>query len=187
MLLREADRVVGLTRQLAGCFADCRSQKRVEHPVRQLVGQRLFGLGYEDLNDHDKLRDDSLLALGCADLTGENRVRERDRGHPLAGSKTLNRLGVPGEPDRYKKADTKKMDDLMVDLFLEAHSSPPKEIFLDFDATDAAPFAVSAVPPPPPPESRIAGHWTGMFALAAVRRRSRPQPRAFVFRSGKGA
>ena len=153
--------------------------------MRRLVAQRLFGLGYEDLNDHDKLRDDSLLALGCADLTGENRVRERDRGHPLAGSKTLNRLGVPGEPDRYKKADTKKMDDLMVDLFLEAHSSPPKEIFLDFDATDAAPFAVSAVLPSP--ESRIAAHWTGMFALAAVRRRSRPQPRAFVFRSGKGA
>ena len=92
LLLREADRAVDLTRRLAGCFADCRSQERVEHPVR-----RLFGLGYEDLNDHDKLRDDSLLALavGRTDLTGENRVRERDRGHPLA--RILNRL-EPGVP-----------------------------------------------------------------------------------------
>ena len=138
VLLREADRAVDLTRRLAGCFSDYRSQERVEHSVLRLFGQRLFGLVYEDLND--KLRDDSLSALAGADLTGENRVRERNRGHPLAGSKTLNRLdlGVPGEPDRYKKADTEKMDDLQVDLFLEAHSSPPKEIFLDLDATDAS-------------------------------------------------
>ena len=66
--------------------------------------------------------------------TGENRVRERDRGHPLA--RTLNRfeLGGRGEVDRYKKAETKKMDDLQVALFLKA---PPKEIFPDIDATDA--------------------------------------------------
>ena len=79
-------------------------------------------------NDHDKLRDDSLLALAGDDLTGKNRGRERGRGHPLA--KTLNRFepGVPGEPDRYKKviADTKKMDDLPVDLFLK--TPQPKEI-----------------------------------------------------------
>ena len=83
-MLREADRALGLTRRLASCFEDCRSQERVERPVRQLVAQRLFGLVYEDLNDHDELRDDSLLALAveCDDLTGENRVR--DRGHPLA-------------------------------------------------------------------------------------------------------
>ena len=99
--------------------------------MRRLVAQRLFGLvlGYEDLNDHDELRDDSLLALAveCDDLTGEN--RGRDRGHPLAGSKTLNRLelGVPGEDDRYKKVVAEAVDDLQVDLFLEAYSSPPKK------------------------------------------------------------
>ena len=136
-LLREADRAAGPDAAAGG---DCRSQERVEHPVRRLVAQRLFGLvlGYEDLNDHDKLRDDSLLALAveCDDLTGEN--RGRDRGHPLAGSKTLNRLelGVPGKLDRYKEiiADMKARDELMVDLFLEA--PPPKKIFLDFDSTD---------------------------------------------------
>ena len=134
-LLREADRAPDLTRRLADCFENHRSQERVERPVWRLVG---LVLGGEDLNDHDELRDDSLLALtaGCDDLTGENRVRERDRGHPLASSKTLNRLelGVPGEPDRYKKADMKAMDELMVDLFLEAPLS--KEIFLDLDSTD---------------------------------------------------
>ena len=68
--MREADRLLDLTRRLVACFADYRSQRRVEHPVQRLVAQQLFGLvlGYEDLNDHDELRNDSLLALaaGCA-------------------------------------------------------------------------------------------------------------------------
>ena len=68
--------------------------------MQRLVAQRLFGLGYEDLND--ELRDDSLPALAGDDLTGERRVR--DRGHPLAGPSALNRLepGVPGEVDRTR-------------------------------------------------------------------------------------
>ena len=68
----------------AAAGGDHRSQERVEHPVGRLVAQRLFGLvlGYEDLNDHDELRDNSLLAVECDGLTGEN--RGRDRGHPLA-------------------------------------------------------------------------------------------------------
>ena len=92
----------------------------MEHSVRQLVAQRMFGLGYEDLND--ELRDDSLPALAGDDLTGERRVR--DRGHPLAGPSALNRLepGVPGEADRYKRADMEAIDDLPVALFLEAPS-----------------------------------------------------------------
>ena len=82
-LLREADRA---PRPDAAAGGDCKNQERVEHPVRRLVAQRLFGLvlGYEDLNDHDELWDDSSLAVECDDLTGENRVRERDRGRPLA-------------------------------------------------------------------------------------------------------
>ena len=104
----------------------------MEHSVRQLVAQRLFGLGYEDLND--ELRDDSLPTLAGDDLTGERRVR--DRGHPLAGPSTLNRLepGVPGEADRYKRADMEAIDDLPVALFPEALPSPPGEIWLN--ATD---------------------------------------------------
>ena len=68
-LLREVDRALGLTRRLADCFKNYRSQERVEHPVRQPVAQRLFGLVYEDLNDHDKLRDDSLPALAWSATT----------------------------------------------------------------------------------------------------------------------
>ena len=101
-------------------------------------------LGYEDVNDHDQIRGDSVLALavGRPDLTGEERVRERDRGIPLAGSSTVNRfeLGVPGEVEthRYKKiaAIPGALDDLKVDLSLDAWSSPPEEIFLDIDSTD---------------------------------------------------
>ena len=66
--------------KLAACFADYGSRRRVERQV-----QRLVGLGYEDLNDRDELREDSLPALAGDDLTGENRVRERARRRPLAG------------------------------------------------------------------------------------------------------
>src|SRR5690606_37300472 len=103
-----------------------------------------LALGYEDLNDHDPLRADSVLALlvGRSDLMGDRRVREQDRGYPLAGSSTLNRLEL-SEPqsaaaDRYKRiaADPAALDRLLVDLFVEAHDEPPREIWLDLDATD---------------------------------------------------
>ena len=107
------------------------------------MAQRVFlAAGYEDLNDHDRLRADSAFApSGCADVTGERRRRARDRGHALAGSSTLNRLelGVPeAAADRYQRiaADPDAMDRLLVDLFLEAHAAPPAEIVLDLDATD---------------------------------------------------
>ena len=110
------------------------------------VAQRVYGLalGYEDLNDHDDLRKDSTLALlvGKRDLTGERRVREQDRGNPLAASSTLNRLelGIPKSAisDRYKRiaADNEAMDRLLVDLFLESYRKPPRKIWLDLDATD---------------------------------------------------
>ena len=148
LLLREADRLFDVTGRLAACFADQRDPDRVEHPLQTLIAQRVLGLaaGYEDLNDHDRLRDDSALALasGCADVTGEQRARERDRGHALAGSSTLNRLelGDPAtaEDDRYKKivADGRMIDDLLVDLFLDSERRPPAQIVLDLDATDDA-------------------------------------------------
>ncbi len=64
LLLGAADRGLGLVRRLAGCFRDARDPRFVEHSVATLVGQRVFGiaLGYEDLNDHDELRHDPLMA-----------------------------------------------------------------------------------------------------------------------------
>ena len=146
LLLREVDRRFRVTSRLAACFRDHRDPRRIEHRLETLVAQRVLALaaGYEDLNDHDRLRADSAFALasGCADVTGERRRRARDRGHALAGSSTLNRLelGVPeaAAGDRYQRiaADPDAMDRLLVDLFLEAHAAPPTEIVLDLDATD---------------------------------------------------
>ena len=147
LLLREADLRLDLTRRMAACFTDFRESWRVEHSVESLVAQRVHGLalGYEDLNDHDRLRSDPLLALaaGKGDLTGGDRPRTRDRGKALAGSSTLNRLelGVPEADEerwRYSKivADEKALGRLLVDLFLESRDPPAGPVWLDFDATD---------------------------------------------------
>ena len=146
VLLREADRVVGVTAKLASCFTDFREPARVEHDLEALVAQRIYGvaLGYEDLNDHDVLRDDSALALalGKRDITGAKRSRSRDLGHPLAGSSTLNRLelgdGATAAEHRYKRivADSAAIDAQMVALFVAMQATAPGEIVLDLDATD---------------------------------------------------
>jgi hypothetical protein len=146
VLLREVEQRAGILRQFAACFVDHRDLELVEHTVQELVAQRIYGLalGYEDLNDHDQLRRDPLLAtlVGKEDPTGQDRTRERDRGKPLAGKSTLNRLELTpvraDEGSRYKKitADVKRMERLFVELFLQAHSQPPERLVLDFDATD---------------------------------------------------
>ena len=146
VLLREVAQRLDLFARLAGCFTDYRQAGRVEHPVQSLLAQRIYGLalGYEDINDHDTLRSDSLLALlvGKADLTGESRRRVRDQGCPLAGSSTLNRLelGVPCQAPshRYQKvvAAPEELDRLLVDVFLESHRQAPAVLWLDLDATD---------------------------------------------------
>ena len=145
VLLRETDLRLGLMERLARCFRDGRKPGSVEHPVRSLAAQRVYALalGYEDLNDHEDLRRDRLLALlvGQGDLTGAGRVRLRDRGCPLAASSTLNRLelgGAEAATDRYKRiaADFEAMDRLLVDVFVESYAEPPEEIWLDLDATD---------------------------------------------------
>ena len=146
LLLREADLRIGLMARLARCFTDYRNPLSIEHPVQALLAQRIYGvaLGYEDLNDHDVLRSDSLLAMlvGKKDLTGERRARTHGHGHPLASSSTLNRLELT-DPDRaahsrYKRiaADPAALDRLLVELFIESYPKPPREIWLDLDATD---------------------------------------------------
>ena len=147
LLLRRTDRRIGLLKRLSGCFTDHRRQDRIEHPVETLVAQRVYGLalGYEDLNDHDQLRSDPLLAVlaGQRDCTGKQRKRARDQGHALAGKSTLNRLERTAEKgaakDRYKKISysAAAIDELLVSIFQEAHPRPPKRIILDLDATDS--------------------------------------------------
>ncbi len=146
LLLREVEQRRHILKRLAGCFIDHRDAELVEHSLESLIKQRVMGLalGYEDLNDHDTLRHDPLLALlsDKQDLSGKTRKRDQDKGCAIAGKSTLNRLELtPLDADagsRYKKivADPEAMDDLLVDLFLEAYGNPPEEIILDIDATD---------------------------------------------------
>ncbi len=146
LLLREVEQRCHVLKRLAGCFVDHRDEERIEHSVASLIKQRVMGLalGYEDLNDHEVLRHDPLLAVlsDAAQPCGRARKRVRDRGAALAGKSTLNRLELtPATADaasRYKKivADPEAMDRLLVELFLESYASAPASILIDVDATD---------------------------------------------------
>jgi len=147
LLLRETEKRTGILSGFARCFQDLRDPDLIEHTVEELVSQRVYGLalGYEDLNDHDDLRRDPLLAVlvGKEDPEGESRIRQQDRGKAMAGKSTLNRLELtPAEPTgaelRYKKIIMKPeaIDRLLVEVFLQSHAEPPEEIVLDVDATD---------------------------------------------------
>ncbi len=146
LLLRETEEITRIIEQFAGCFVDYRDPEKIEHTVYELISQRVYGLalGYEDLNDHDELRNDPLLAVmvGKKDPTGNDRGREGDRGKPLAGKSTLNRLELTpvraGEHSRYKKirCDRGAVQEFFLDVFYQAHTKAPKRIVLDLDATD---------------------------------------------------
>ena len=136
LLLGAADQRLGLVRRIARCFRDARDPRLVEHSVATLIGQRVFGiaLGYEDLNDHDELRHDPLMAV----LAGKLKAW-RDDCAPVAGKSTLNRLELSREtPTKYRKIahEPAAIEALFVDLLLEAHDRPPQQIILDLDATD---------------------------------------------------
>jgi len=154
LALQKLEVRTGILRRFAACFTDFRRPDRIEHPLLDLIRQRVFGLalGYEDLNDHDELRRDPMLAIALNkdDVKGEHRRRAQDRGKALAGKSTLNRLeltapdydGSPrqkesGKPETKKiVVDPESIDALLVDLFLDAHESAPEKIVLDLDATD---------------------------------------------------
>jgi hypothetical protein len=136
LLLGATDRAIGLVGRFAACFSDGRRPELIEHAVATLVGQRVFGiaLGYEDLNDHDELRHDPVMAL----LAGKLAARRKGCA-PVAGKSTLNRLELSRPlASRYHKIahDLAAIERLFVNVFLEAHRQPPKQITLDLDATD---------------------------------------------------
>src|ERR1019366_256149 len=131
LLLREVECKINLLGRLAGCFTDGRAPLLVKHQLPQMLAQRIYGLalGYEDLNDHEQLRSDPLLAV----LSGK-----RDLDEPLAGKSTLNRLELVGRTGRYHKIgySSESLDHLLGDLFLESYATRPEQIVLDLDATD---------------------------------------------------
>src|SRR6516225_2103525 len=136
LLLGAADRATGMIDRFAACFHDERCPELIEHQVATLIGQRVFGiaLGYEDLNDHDDLRHDPVMAVLAGKLTAQ-----RKDCAPIAGKSTLNRLELSKlQPTRYHKIshNPTAIKTLLVDLFVEAHERAPRHIILDLDATD---------------------------------------------------
>ncbi|ASC73549.1 hypothetical protein XM38_045170 [Halomicronema hongdechloris C2206] len=141
LLIREVDNLYRISERLASCFTDHRDASRVQHELKTLIGQRLYGLvqGYEDLNDHDDLRHERLFGVVLEQLESQH-----PRCAPLAGKSTLNRLEqamhVPGDlfDSRYVKMslDPAAMEALLVELFIEQMEKEPKSIILDMDVTD---------------------------------------------------
>jgi len=131
LLLREADGKINLLGRLTGCFQDGRSPVLITHQLPEMLSQRIYGLalGYEDLNDHQQLRKDPLLAV----LSGKRNLDEE-----LAGKSTLNRLELVNRTRRYHKISysAESIDCLLVDVYIESQATAPEEIVLDLDATD---------------------------------------------------
>ena len=132
LLLRQTDERLNLLPRLAACFLDGRKPDLVKHSVLEMLSQRVYGLalGYEDLNDHEQLRSDPVFGI----LAGREKLEE-----PLAGKSTLNRMELgSGTPDRYKKITFWKegIDELMVQMYVEAQGQAPDQIVLDIDTTD---------------------------------------------------
>ena len=146
LLLREVEHLTGIITDFAACFTDHRDPDLIEHTVKQLIAQRIYALalGYEDLNDHDTLRHDPMLAVlaGKDDPTGNDRIRERDKGKALAGKSTLNRLELTpvraNSSSRYKKItiDRDMVDAYFVEVFIRSYDKAPEQIIIDLDATD---------------------------------------------------
>lgn len=146
LLLQQTERITGIISQFADCFDDHRDPDLIEHTVEELIAQRIYALdlGYEDLNDHDELRNDPLLAVmvGKKDPTGKDRIRKRDKGKALAGKSTLNRLELTpvraNKDSRYKKItiNKNKVDTFFTNVFLQSYDKAPSAIVLDLDATD---------------------------------------------------
>ena len=145
LLLREVETRTGILKEFSECFEDHRNPGLLEHRVDELISQRVYGLclGYEDLNDHDVLRRDPLLALisGKSDPTGQSRRRKQDRGKALAGKSTLNRLELTAEAIEEMKARKiicrhEAVEKMFVDVMMKLEGKEPEEIILDLDATD---------------------------------------------------
>jgi len=142
LLLRQIDRGLGVSRELAGCFRDARDPRFVEHSLPALLSQRLYALalGYEDLNDHAALRRDPLLAVAVEkdDPLGLDRVLPEDRGQPLAAPSTLNRLEISNSKStRYHKLqhDPAAVEACVLSRGVQCLPKHAREITLDLDAT----------------------------------------------------
>ena len=141
VLMADKNKKLGITERFAECFQDYRNPSYVDYPVRQLLAQRVYGiiLGYEDVNDHDKLRHDPALAIAFKKLNFLDSTEAI-----LAGKSTINRLEycpetiINQETSRYHKIEAlfKEIERAFVDIFLDSYRKPPRQIILDMDVTD---------------------------------------------------
>ncbi len=141
VLMAELDKKLKITAKFAECFQDYRNSSYVDYSVHQLLAQRIYGiaLGYEDINDHDKLRHDPALELALSKLN----LIDSDLGG-LAGKSTINRLEycpetiIKQEESRYHRIEhqPQEIEKAFVDIFLQSYKKPPKQIVLDMDVTD---------------------------------------------------
>ena len=146
LLLRELERKGGYLQRFALCFTDYRDEEAIEHTVLELLRQRVYGiaLGYEDLNDHDRMRLDPLIAAVCGkeDVLGQRRRRDQDEGKALAGKSTLNRLELTRADataqERYKKivGDEQQIEDYFIAEYVRSLAVDTQDVILDLDATD---------------------------------------------------
>jgi len=146
LLVREADRRIGLSERMSECFVDYRDSKQVEHSVKELIRQRVYSLalGYEDVNDHELLSRDPLLAtaIGKKDPQGKNRRSSKHRGVAAASASTLSRIdrtaAEANSQSRYEKVvcDFDKLSSCFVQTFIKSHQRAPERLILDVDPTD---------------------------------------------------
>lgn len=141
LLLRQVDDNLGLTMDLARCFVDGRNARYVDHALRELLAQRIFseGLGYEDLNDHQRLRLDPLLATACGkkDPLGRDRFNPAHRGIALAAPSTLNRLELSNnKQSRCHKLphDPQKVEACLLKMGVRCLPKHAAEVVVDLDA-----------------------------------------------------
>ena len=139
--MAELDKKLKITARFAQCFRDYRDLSYVNYSVHKLLAQRVYGivLGYEDVNDHDKLRYDPALEIALEKL---DFINSKKTG--LAGKSTINRLEYCPETilnqkeSRYHRIEhePKEIEKAFVDIFLASYKKPPREIVLDMDVTD---------------------------------------------------
>ncbi|WP_020407939.1 IS1380 family transposase, partial [Hahella ganghwensis] len=121
LLLREIDQKAGISLDLAHCVPDERQAEKIQHPMLDLMRQRLYSLacGYEDLNDHDSLRDDHAFQTALNRMT------------PLASKATLGRM-----EQRVERTAVIEAHRAMWERFVASYAKPPKRVVLDLDASD---------------------------------------------------
>jgi hypothetical protein len=141
LLLRQVDMNLGLTAELAQCFEDQRDPLWVDHSVQDLLRQRIFGtaLGYEDINDHERLRLDPLMASACGktDPLGEQRVLPQFRGIALAAPSTLNRLELSNNKEtrcHQLPHDPAKVEACLLKMGVRCLPKHAQEVVVDLDA-----------------------------------------------------